>query len=111
MATERFILASKVGEAARLLPDSMLIEYHGEMDSEYPQRLAKRIEGIWRDQTILELRHTLRSVVNRYCSYSVLSQHFDTLMCDVVGQPLWKPDSSPSRQIADQRVVGRTVTR
>jgi hypothetical protein len=105
MATERFILASRVGEAARMLPDSMLIEYHGEVDSEYPQRLAKRIEAIWRDQTILELRHTLLSVVKRHCSYGVLSQHFDTLMCDVIDQPSRKRDS---RQIPAPGTSGAT---
>jgi glycosyltransferase involved in cell wall biosynthesis len=92
MAAERFILASKVGEAARLLPDSMLIEYHGDVDGEYPQRLAKRIETIWRDQSILEVRHTLPSVAKRYCSYPVLGQHFETLVCDVTGQPSRKPE-------------------
>jgi hypothetical protein len=82
MATGRFILASKVGEAARLLPDSMLIEYHGALDNEYPHRLARRIEAIRRDPTILELRHTLPPVAEQHCSYGVLSEHFDALMCE-----------------------------
>lgn len=94
MAAERFILASKVGEATRLLPDSMLIEYRGEVDNEYPQKLATRIEAIWQDPTILELRHTLPSVAEQHCSYRVLSQHFDALMCE-----LWTRREAPTRFI------------
>jgi glycosyltransferase involved in cell wall biosynthesis len=98
MAAERFILASKVGEAARLLPDSMLIEYRGEVDNEYPQKLATRIEAIWRNPTILELRHTLPSVAEQYCSYRVLSQHFDALMCERCGGGARSEDATEAAQ-------------
>lgn len=47
MAAGRFILASRVGEAARLLPESMLLDYSGEVDGAYPERLASRIRSLF----------------------------------------------------------------
>lgn len=46
MAAGRFILASKLGEAARVLPEPMLIDYEGDVDLNYPKRLAERLRGV-----------------------------------------------------------------
>ena len=46
LAAGRFILASKVGEAASVLPKEMLIDYEGVKDEGYPAKLAARIESI-----------------------------------------------------------------
>ncbi len=43
LASGRHILASNVGEAALVLEDSMLVEYNGTKDSDYPRKLADRI--------------------------------------------------------------------
>jgi glycosyltransferase involved in cell wall biosynthesis len=43
MAADRFILATRVGEAARLLPEEMLIDYGGTSDATYAPRLAARL--------------------------------------------------------------------
>jgi glycosyltransferase involved in cell wall biosynthesis len=43
LAAGRFVLASRVGEAARILPPQMLVEYNGGVDLEYPARLADRV--------------------------------------------------------------------
>src|SRR6185503_1169493 len=43
LAAGRFILASRVGEAARVLPPEMLVDYRGSTDPAYPARLAERI--------------------------------------------------------------------
>jgi glycosyltransferase involved in cell wall biosynthesis len=43
LAAGRFVLASRVGEAARVLPPEMLVEYHGGVDLDYPARLAERV--------------------------------------------------------------------
>lgn len=80
MAAGRFILATKVGEAARLLPDSMLVEYDGEFDRDYPEKLAQRIAAIWRDGTILEARRALPAIAEQHCSYDRLSRQFDELV-------------------------------
>jgi glycosyltransferase involved in cell wall biosynthesis len=46
LAAGRFILASRVGEAARVLPPEMLVDFHGSVDPEYPGRLADRVRFI-----------------------------------------------------------------
>jgi glycosyltransferase involved in cell wall biosynthesis len=43
MAAGRFVLASRVGEAARVLPPEMLVDYNGGVDLGYPARLADRV--------------------------------------------------------------------
>jgi glycosyltransferase involved in cell wall biosynthesis len=43
LACGRFVLASEVGEAARVLPPEMLVPYQGTKDTDYPRRLAQRI--------------------------------------------------------------------
>lgn len=46
LATGRFVLASRVGEAARVLDDEQLLEFHGAWDPSYPTRLAERLRGL-----------------------------------------------------------------
>ena len=84
MAAERFVLASRVGEAELLLPDRMLVEYHGEVDAEYPRRLAERLRALCADRSLLEARHALKAVAERHCSYAVLSQQFSRLVASVI---------------------------
>ncbi len=84
MLAERFILASRVGEAALLLPEIMLVDYTGEVDEHYPGRLAERIRYLWHNRGALLARHTLPELVQRECSYPVLSRKFDAVMEAVV---------------------------
>ncbi len=46
LACGRFVLASDVGEAGRVLPRGMLLPYHGTKDLEYPSRLAARVGSL-----------------------------------------------------------------
>lgn len=50
LAMGRPVLASQVGTASELLPADMLIEYNGEWDLAYPQRLADRIRYWYGDE-------------------------------------------------------------
>lgn len=51
LAAGRYILASRVGTAATLLPEEMLVEYHGSWDDGYPARLASRLAEVVEDPT------------------------------------------------------------
>lgn len=73
MAAERFILASKVGEAALLLPDVMLIDFNGEVDRSYPKRLAERIRLLHSEPGLLEARRGTTALAARECNYDYLS--------------------------------------
>jgi glycosyltransferase involved in cell wall biosynthesis len=46
MACERFIVASRVGTAAGILPEPMLLDYRGNWDDTYPDRLAARLDEV-----------------------------------------------------------------
>lgn len=83
MAAARFILATRVGEAALLLPDPMLLEYTGAVDSTYPHRLAQRIRALHRDPATLALRHQLPALAQQHCSYPVLSAGFNQLIASL----------------------------
>lgn len=83
MAAERFILASRVGEAALLLPDLMLLDYVGEVDSNYPAGLAERIQMLYNQPALLELRRYLPNLANLECNYDVLSNGLANMLIDM----------------------------
>lgn len=76
MATARYILASRVGDAEVLLPPPMLVDYQGEVDTAYPGRLAERLRRLATHPEELELRETLPAIAERECSYPVLARRF-----------------------------------
>lgn len=74
LAAERFILASKVGEAARVLPASMLVDYDGVKDPNYPAKLAARIDAILDNRAVLSMRGDNPSLARRHFDYPILAQ-------------------------------------
>jgi glycosyltransferase involved in cell wall biosynthesis len=84
MAAGRFILASRVGDAALLLPEAMLVDFNGEVDAAYPKKLAARLRAIWADRRILDARDRLPEIAQRNCSYEVLSTRFNTVIMEAV---------------------------
>ena len=46
LACGRFVLATDVGEAARVLPREMLVTYNGANDPDYPARLVERLREL-----------------------------------------------------------------
>lgn len=80
MAAERFILASRVGEATRLLPNTMLIDYEGAVDPAYPEKLANRVREIHAEPGQLEARRRLPSVAKEHCAYEVLATRFNEVI-------------------------------
>jgi glycosyltransferase involved in cell wall biosynthesis len=76
MAVARMILASRVGEAAILLPEIMLLDYEGEVDPAYPGRLAARIRELAQSPGLMDARLELPALAARHCSYETLSARF-----------------------------------
>lgn len=76
MAAERFILANRVGEAALVLPEAMLLDYDGAVDPTYPRRLADRIRHLCDHPAELAARHRLPDLARELCSYDVLARRF-----------------------------------
>ncbi len=96
MAAGRFILASRVGEAALVLPNLMLLEYAGEVDLEYPRRLADRIRLLHTRPELRELRHSLPPMAHQLCSYEVLGKAWRDLVEDVAGERTYQRAASQS---------------
>jgi glycosyltransferase involved in cell wall biosynthesis len=73
LASGRYVLASRVGEAARVLPDEMLVEFHGTTDPGYPARLAERVERLLADPALLLRGRENVAVARRLFDYDVLA--------------------------------------
>jgi glycosyltransferase involved in cell wall biosynthesis len=72
LACGRFVLASRVGEAARVLPEEMLVEYREGYDSSYPERLAQRIARLVSEPHLLRLGDQGRQIATAEFDYGVL---------------------------------------
>lgn len=66
LATGRYVLASRVGTAADVLPEEMLIDYHGSWDEGYPNRLADRIAGALDDPNRARKGLELRPLADQF---------------------------------------------
>lgn len=74
LATGRYILASRVGEAARVLPDEMLVPYEGVVDRAYPARLAERVRALCADRGRLASGLAGVDIARRHFDYDVLAR-------------------------------------
>jgi glycosyltransferase involved in cell wall biosynthesis len=74
LAAGRYILASDVGEAARILDKEMLVPYKGVKDEEYPRRLAERITNILDRPEILRRSADQFALAKEHFDYSILSE-------------------------------------
>jgi glycosyltransferase involved in cell wall biosynthesis len=83
MAAGRFILASRVGEAARVLPPQMLLDYSGAVDRAYPARLAGRIRVLAGAPGLLRQGASLVELAERRFSYRVLAPEVAALIREV----------------------------
>lgn len=80
LATGRFILASNVGEAARVLPKEMLVDYEGVKDESYPAKLAARIESILADPQMLSSAADNTSLARRHFDYAMLAKRVNRVI-------------------------------
>ncbi len=72
LACGRFVLASRVGEAARILPEEMLVDYSEGFDPTYPERLAQRIERLVNEPQLLLLGEQSRRIAESQFDYNLL---------------------------------------
>jgi hypothetical protein len=74
LAAGRYILASTVGEAARVLAPEMLVPYEGVKDEQYPQKLADRIRSIVSQPERLNLAEANLNLAKQYFDYGLLAE-------------------------------------
>lgn len=73
LAAGRYVLASRVGEAALVLDDEMLVDYEGVKDETYPQKLADRIKSILKEPARLQSGAANVALAQKHFDYAVLA--------------------------------------
>ena len=80
MALGKFVLASKLGEAERVLPEQMLIPFQGELDRAYPARLARRVRYILAKPEQLALGKSLPVRARERYDYPQLARRMSAIV-------------------------------
>jgi glycosyltransferase involved in cell wall biosynthesis len=88
MASGRYVLASRVGEAARVLPSEMLLDYEGSVDRSYPSRLSAALRALAGDRSRLARGRDLVDAARREFSYDALGIRVDEVLRQVLGDPV-----------------------
>jgi hypothetical protein len=91
LAAGRFVLASAVGEAARILPSEMLVEFNGESDPDYPRKLADRIERLMISGEPFGLRNDSIALAREHFEYDRLSPRVETVLESALGKSNRRP--------------------
>lgn len=90
LACGRRVLATDVGEAALVLPPSMVVSYRGTNDTEYPAHLAERVRTLLDQPETLDQRNECISIARRHFDYEILAQR--------VGETIWQVLSPNGKQ-------------
>jgi glycosyltransferase involved in cell wall biosynthesis len=85
LAAGRFVLASRVGEAALVLDDDMLVDYAGVVDPTYPHKLAARVTQLLQTPHTLEQRTRSRELAARHFDYDILAARMGTVLDNALG--------------------------
>jgi len=79
LAMDRYVLASRVGTAGRILPEEMLVDYDGTQDPMYPARLAERIRALVRDGNQIPAG-AMRALAERFDYDRIASEAADVVL-------------------------------
>lgn len=84
LAAGRHILASKVGEAALVLPKEMLVDYDGVKDLNYPAKLAARVDSILASPEVLSKAAGNVAIAREHFDYSLLAAKAERVIAETV---------------------------
>jgi glycosyltransferase involved in cell wall biosynthesis len=82
LACGRRVLASRVGEAARVLDDDMLVDYEGTVDRGYPARLATRVRALLAAPESLDATARSVAIARERFDYDVLVPRVARVLAD-----------------------------
>lgn len=82
LSMDIFVLATRVGEASLVLPDTMLLDFEGSQDPTYPIRLAARIRQLVDQPSAMALHGANRQLGLMHFEYDTLAD----LVYEVVNQ-------------------------
>jgi len=80
LAAGRFVLATRVGTAAEVLPERMLIDYEDTLDAGYPQKLAQRIESLAQQGEAFGYQPHCVELARRHFDYQTLACKYECIV-------------------------------
>ena len=86
LACDRFVVATRVGRAADVLPDEMLLPYQGTVDRDHPARLAAKLRSLAPRQRELQNGAGTRTIAATQFSYDVLARRLAMFLHEVAGR-------------------------
>jgi glycosyltransferase involved in cell wall biosynthesis len=85
LAAGRFVLASNVGEAARVLPPEMLVDFEGESDPAYPAKLAARVTELLATRAHFGHQPACVKLASEHFDYHLLTPRVSAILSALVG--------------------------
>jgi glycosyltransferase involved in cell wall biosynthesis len=87
LAAGRYILASNVGEATRVLLPEMRVDFAGQADADYPAKLAERVRRLLHEPALLQQGRALTQVARERFDYDVLAAQLERIIDRVAAVP------------------------
>lgn len=85
LACGKFVIATDVGEASRVLPDvGCLLPYEGIRDDQHPARLAAQLKQLLADPQRLQIGSQARQIAKQEFDYQVLAQRIERVCQELV---------------------------
>jgi glycosyltransferase involved in cell wall biosynthesis len=100
LAAGRYVLASNVGEAARVLEPEMLVDFTGQHDPAYPAKLAERIRQLLASPPLLQRGRSLVALAHKAFDYDVLAARLEKVIAQVVSSPPPRRGVRPAEALA-----------
>lgn len=87
LALNRYVVASDVGEARRVLPEiGCLLPYEGVRDEAHPARLAAHVRETVADPALLQRANAGRAVAAQHFDYAMLAKRIEVLCEEVTAR-------------------------
>lgn len=88
LACGRYVIATDVGEAQRVLPNvGCLLPYAGVRDDQHPARLAAHIKELLADPSRLQVSEKAQEVAKSEFDYKVLANRVEQICLNLVNEP------------------------
>jgi glycosyltransferase involved in cell wall biosynthesis len=85
LAYGKYIIATDVGEASRVLPEvGCLLTYEGVRDDTYPARLVTQLRKLVAEPRLLDVTERARQVASDNFDYAILAQRVEKVCRDLV---------------------------
>ncbi len=86
LAYGKYVVATDVGEASRVLPSvGCLLPYNGVRDNTHPARLATQLRKVLAEPKLLHVAEEARQVAKDNFDYTMLARRVEKVCQEVVG--------------------------